>query len=77
MQFVVPYRDGTQARRYWPDYIVRVDDGQDDPPNVISEIKGFRGLDAQLKAQTMRQNCRHPPSTAVLIAADWRGAQAA
>jgi type III restriction enzyme len=54
MQFEVPYREGTQARRYWPDYIVRVDDGQEEPLNLIVEIKGFRGLDAQLKAETIR-----------------------
>ena len=54
MQFEVPYRDGAQARRYWPDYIVRVDDGGDDPLNIIVEIKGFRNNDAQLKAETMR-----------------------
>ena len=54
MQFEVPYRNGTQARRYWPDYIVRIDVGHDEPLNLIVEVKGFRGLDAQLKAETMR-----------------------
>ena len=54
MQFEVPYRDGVQARRYWPDYIVRVDDGGEEPLNIIVEIKGFRNTDAQLKAETMR-----------------------
>ena len=60
MQFEVPYRDRMQQRRYWPDYIVRVDDGQCidgavDPLNVVVEIKGFRNTDAQLKAETMRR----------------------
>ena len=54
MQFEVPYIDGTQARRYWPDYIVRVDDGCDDLLNIVVEIKGFRNIDAQMKAETMR-----------------------
>jgi type III restriction enzyme len=59
MQFEVPYRDGNQQRSYWPDYIVRIDDGHmidgaADPLNVIIEIKGFRKTDAQLKAETMR-----------------------
>ena len=54
MQFDVPYRDGTNQRRYIPDYIVRIDDGQEDPLNLIVEIKGYRNTDAQLKAQTMR-----------------------
>jgi type III restriction enzyme len=55
MQFEVPYRNGTERRRYWPGYIVRINDGQDDPLNLIVEIKGERKIDAQLKAQTMRK----------------------
>ena len=55
MQFEVPYRDGTQHRRYWPDYLLRVDDGRDDSLNLIVEIKGYRNNDAQLKADTMRK----------------------
>lgn len=55
MQFEVPYRDGTQQRRYWPDFILRIDDGQSEPLNLVVEIKGFRAIDAQLKAETMRK----------------------
>ena len=55
MQFEVPYRDGSDNRRYWPDYIVRIGDGRPDPLNLVVEIKGFRGNDAQLKAETMRK----------------------
>ncbi len=55
MQFEVPYRDGTEHRRYWPDYIVRVDIGAEDPLNLVVEIKGFRKTDAKLKAETMRK----------------------
>ena len=55
MQFEVPYRNGTQQRRYWPDYIVRIDDGSADPLHLIVEVKGFRGVDAQLKAETMKK----------------------
>jgi type III restriction enzyme len=51
----VPYRDGATPRRYLPDFILRVDDGQPDPLNVIVEIKGFRRGDAQLKAESMRR----------------------
>lgn len=54
--FEVPYFDGVQTRRYVPDFIVRLDDGrgQDDPLHLVVETKGFRGLDAQFKAETMR-----------------------
>jgi type III restriction enzyme len=46
----IPYlRDG-EARRYRPDYIVRLTDG----PTLILEVKGFRGHDAALKAAATR-----------------------
>ena len=54
MQFEVPYRDGAVTRRYVPDFIVRLDDGLPEPLNLIIETKGFRGQDAQLKAETMK-----------------------
>jgi type III restriction enzyme len=54
MQFEVPYRDGAVPRKYVPDFIVQVDDGRDDPLNLVLETKGYRGGDAQLKAETMR-----------------------
>ncbi|HUB45966.1 MAG TPA: DEAD/DEAH box helicase family protein [Acetobacteraceae bacterium] len=50
----VPYRDGVTPRRYLPDFVLHVDDGQPDPLRVVVEIKGFRRGDAQLKAETMR-----------------------
>lgn len=51
----VPYRFGSEARRYRPDFIVRVDDGhgEDDLLNLIVEIKGYRGEDAKDKKSTM------------------------
>lgn len=53
MQFEVPYLDGAVPRKYVPDFIVRLDDGRDEPLHLILETKGFRGGDAQLKAATM------------------------
>lgn len=50
----VPYRAGSTPRRYLPDFIVRLDDGQPDPLNLIVEIKGYRGENAKEKANTMR-----------------------
>jgi type III restriction enzyme len=49
----VPYLMGSQARKYIPDFIVQVNDGQPEPLNLIVEIKGFRGEDAKEKANTM------------------------
>lgn len=53
--FEVPYRAGGEARRYRPDFILRIDDGHgpDDPLNLVVEIKGFRNEDAKDKAETM------------------------
>ncbi|MBK1669291.1 restriction endonuclease [Rhodovibrio sodomensis] len=52
--FEVPYRDGMTPRKYVPDFIVKLDDGGDEPLNLVVEIKGFRKGDAQLKADTMQ-----------------------
>jgi type III restriction enzyme len=53
IQFEVPYRDGAIQRKYMPDFIVRIDTGGE-PLNLVLEVKGFRGADAQLKAETMK-----------------------
>jgi len=49
----VPYRYGSQARTYIPDFIVLVDDGHEDPLHLIVEIKGYRREDAKEKKSTM------------------------
>ncbi len=52
----IPYLDGSKQRRYIPDFIVRIDDGEEDPLNLIVEIKGLRKEDAKVKAETMKAN---------------------
>ena len=49
----VPYRYGSETRKYRPDFIAQIDDGNDDPLNLIVEIKGFRREDAKEKKLTM------------------------
>jgi type III restriction enzyme len=49
----VPYRCGSDIRRYIPDFIVLVDDGHEDPLHLIVEIKGYRAEDAKDKKNTM------------------------
>jgi type III restriction enzyme len=51
----VPYRYGSENRKYWPDFIIQVDDGHGtrDPLNLIVEIKGYRREDAKEKKSTM------------------------
>src|SRR5438876_1630641 len=51
--FEVPYLLGPTPKRYLPDFIVQIDDGHNDPLNLITEIKGYRGEDAKEKANTM------------------------
>lgn len=51
----VPYRYGSEMRRYIPDFIVLIDDGKgdDDLLHLIVEIKGYRREDAKEKKSTM------------------------
>jgi len=49
----VPYRLGSEARRYWPDFVLRVGGNGQEPVNLIVEIKGYRGEDAKDKKNTM------------------------
>ena len=53
--FEVPYRYGSETRKYLPDFIVLVDDGHgpDDLLHLIVEIKGYRREDAKEKKATM------------------------
>ena len=51
----VPYRYGSEMRKYLPDFIVLVDDGHgaDDLLHLVVEIKGYRREDAKEKKSTM------------------------
>ena len=51
----VPYRYGSEIRKYLPDFIVLIDDshGPLDPLHLIVEIKGYRREDAKEKKSTM------------------------
>jgi type III restriction enzyme len=51
----VPYRYGSEIRKYIPDFIALVDDGrgEDDLLRLIVEIKGYRREDAKEKKATM------------------------
>jgi type III restriction enzyme len=53
--FEVPYRFGSEAHKYLPDFIVLVDDGhgEDDLLHLVVEIKGYRLENAKVKKATM------------------------
>ena len=52
----IPYRDGSMARVYIPDFIVQIDDGRGsgDPLHLVVEVKGYRRENVKLKSETMR-----------------------
>ena len=52
--FEIPYRDGGVTRRYLPDFLVRLDDGGEEPLNLVLEVKGMREESDKAKAQTTR-----------------------
>lgn len=51
----VPYRYGSETRKYLPDFVVLIDDGHgpDDLLHLVVEIKGYRREDAKEKKSTM------------------------
>ncbi|MDR3335186.1 MAG: hypothetical protein LBT13_09945 [Treponema sp.] len=51
----IPYRYQSHTRKYYPDFIVLIDDGrsESDPLRLIVEIKGIHGEDARDKRLTM------------------------
>lgn len=53
----VPYRYGSESRRYRPDFIVLVDDGHGDNDllHLVVEIKGYRREDAKDKKAAMER----------------------
>jgi type III restriction enzyme len=56
--FDVPYRCGSESRKYRPDFVVLVDDGrgkpgENDPLHLVVETKGYRREDAKDKKLTM------------------------
>ena len=51
--FEVPYTFMGAERGYRPDFVVQVEDGHPDPLNVVVEIKGYRGPDAEAKRDAL------------------------
>src|SRR6185312_9796591 len=49
----VPYRYGSVARTYLPDFVLLVDDGEQNLIHLIVEIKGYRREDAKEKKSVM------------------------
>jgi type III restriction enzyme len=52
--FFIPYTLNGEQRNYVPDFIAHVDDGHDDPLNLIIEVSGEARTDKAAKAATAR-----------------------
>lgn len=52
--FEVPYSMEGEPRRYRPDFLVRLRTVAGAPVTLVLEVKGFRGHDAMLKAEAIR-----------------------
>lgn len=50
----VPYNRDGEPHKYWPDFLVRLKSDEEQPVTLVLEVKGFRGHDAMLKAETTR-----------------------
>jgi type III restriction enzyme len=55
LNFEVPYDYKGSTRKYRPDYIVRIANGDSEPINLVVEIKGARDESDAAKADTMRK----------------------
>jgi type III restriction enzyme len=49
LNFEIPYRKNDEIHRYYPDFVLLVDDGHDDPLHLIAEVKGFKNEDVKDK----------------------------
>ena len=54
MGFTIPYTFNGRERNYVPDYIIRIDDGQPEPLNLILEVSGEKRSDKDAKVATAR-----------------------
>ncbi|MFN8485365.1 MAG: DEAD/DEAH box helicase family protein [Anaerolineae bacterium] len=53
--FTIPYTLNGEERSYIPDFIVRINDGRDDPLNLIVEVSGEKKKDKAQKVTTARE----------------------
>ncbi len=54
--FAIPYTLGGQTRQYYPDYLVKIDDGHgvDDLLNLVLEVTGSKKADKEAKVDTAK-----------------------
>ncbi|HUT60255.1 MAG TPA: DEAD/DEAH box helicase family protein [Phycisphaerae bacterium] len=52
--FLIPYTLNGDQRHYMPDFIVHLDDGREDPLNLLVEVTGERDKDKAAKVATAR-----------------------
>ena len=54
--FTIPYSINNVEHQYYPDFLVRIDDGHgtDNPLNLIHEVTGERKMEKEAKTATVR-----------------------
>ena len=56
LDFAIPYMLNGEQRNYWPDFLVRYDDGRgpDDLLNIVIEVSGEARKDKAIKVETAK-----------------------
>jgi type III restriction enzyme len=54
LNFEIPYVREGEEHAYLPDYLIRYDDGQPDPLNLVVEVTGQKKSDKEAKVETAR-----------------------
>jgi type III restriction enzyme len=52
--FYIPYAVAGEEHNYMPDFIAKLDDGKDDPLNLIVEVSGQRDKEKEAKVATAK-----------------------
>ncbi|MEP0815114.1 MAG: DEAD/DEAH box helicase family protein [bacterium] len=50
--FTIPYTLYGEEKQYYPDFIAHIDDGREDPLNLIVEVTGIKKKDKEAKVET-------------------------
>jgi type III restriction enzyme len=52
--FTIPYTMNGEEKKYEPDFLIRVDVGDEEPLNLVAEVTGEKRLDKEIKVATAK-----------------------
>jgi type III restriction enzyme len=52
--FTIPYTMNGEEKKYEPDFLIRIDDGSEEPLNLVAEVTGEKRLDKEIKVATAK-----------------------